>query len=302
MTQLGLFPDDGIPEQDRLYVIGNGFDIHHGIESKYCDFRKWVLKDDKNSSLVGLMDIFFSNDREFWGDIEKALGEYNEKTITDFCEPDNPDDFKYDHPSQWQDGVEGSIPWIFGETMDKFRSIYYKWVKSISIKEIEPDLFMPQNAKYLSFNYTETLEKYYGIPVENVLHIHGSRTNNCDEFVIGHNNQRDEDEPLMDEELLFPYQNAYSSVIRIMNEWKKDSQNLIDKYKSFFQSLNNCKGVCVLGLSYSDIDIPYLNEIADTVASDCKWLLYYHTEEDKKRAIDFAKAKELMNYTLKNIE
>ena len=160
MSQLDLFPNTGIKEEDRLYVIGNGFDIHHGIESKYCDFRKWVLKDDKNSSVVGLMD----------------------------------------------------------------------------------------------------------------------------------------------EELLFPCQNAYSSVIRIMNEWEKEPQNLIDKYKSFFQSLKNCKGVCVLGLSYSDIDTPYLNEIADTVASDCKWLLYYHTEEDKKRAIDFAKDKELMNYTLKNIE
>ena len=26
MTQLNLFPNFGVPEQERLYVIGNGFD------------------------------------------------------------------------------------------------------------------------------------------------------------------------------------------------------------------------------------------------------------------------------------
>ena len=66
----------------------------------------------KDSSLIGLMDAFFSNDREFWGDIENALGEYDEEKITDFCEPDNPKDFN-DHPGQWQDGVKGGISWVF---------------------------------------------------------------------------------------------------------------------------------------------------------------------------------------------
>ena len=87
MTQLELFPNFGVTEKDRLYVIGNGFDIHHGIESKYWDFEKWVKKTYKDTSLIGLMDTFFSNDREFWADIENALGEYDEEEITEFCEP-----------------------------------------------------------------------------------------------------------------------------------------------------------------------------------------------------------------------
>ena len=33
-------------------------------------------------------DIFFSNQREIWGDIEKALGEYDEDSILEFCKPD----------------------------------------------------------------------------------------------------------------------------------------------------------------------------------------------------------------------
>ena len=111
MEQKTLFLDCGIPENERLYVIGNGFDIHHGIDSSYWHFKEWVRKNRKESDLIRLMDTFFSNDREFWGDIENALGEYDEEEVTDFCEPNNPEDFKYDHPGQWQDGLEGSIPW-----------------------------------------------------------------------------------------------------------------------------------------------------------------------------------------------
>lgn len=302
MTQLNLFSDFGVAEQDRLYVIGNGFDIHHGIESKYWDFEKWVKKTYKDSSLIGLMDTFFSNNREFWGDIENALGEYDEEEITDFCEPNNPEDFKYDHPGQWQDGVEGGISWVFGQTMEQFRSVFEEWVRSIDISGVEIDLYIPQTAKYLTFNYTETLEQGYGVPKQNVLHIHGSRFNPSDEFVFGHDNHRDEEVPLLDDSILLPYQNAYSSVIRIMNEWKKSPKNLIEKNKAFFQSLNTCKGVCIMGLSYNGIDMPYLDEIVTNVAPNCKWLLFYHSEGDKNRAEAFAKDKGLLNYLIKKFE
>lgn len=302
MTQLNLFLDFSVSEQDRLYVIGNGFDIHHGVESKYWDFKKWMQKTHKDSSLIGLMDTFFSNNREFWGDIENALGEYDEGEITDYCEPNNPKDFKYDHPGQWQDGVEGGIPWVFGQTMDQFRSVFEEWVRSIDISGIETDLYIPQNAKYLTFNYTETLEQGYDIPKQNILHIHGSRLNPNDEFVLGHGNYRDEEAPLLDEIILLPYQNAYSSVIRIMNVWKKSPKNFIEKNRAFFQSLSACKGVCIMGLSYNSIDVPYLDEIAANVAPDCKWLLYYYSEEDKKRAEEFAKDKGLVGYMIKRFD
>lgn len=142
-----LFCDVGIQESERLYIIGNGFDIHHSIESKYSDFKKWLINDG-NSRLVGLMDIFFSNEHEFWGDIEKALGEYDEDNITVFCEPVNEDDFKYEHPGQWQAGVEDSISFIFEEAMNDFRAAFDKWVRNIAISGLETDLQLPQVAKY----------------------------------------------------------------------------------------------------------------------------------------------------------
>lgn len=301
VMQQELFPDYEIKENERLYVIGNGFDIHHRIDSKYVDFKKWVQK-NKDPHLVRMMDTFFSNECDFWADIEKALGDYREEEITDFCEPDSPDDFKYDHPGQWQAGVEDSIPYIFGDVMDQFRDAFDEWVMSIDIRGVEADLQLPMASKYLSFNYTETLERFYHIPDKNVLHIHGSRLVKGDEFVIGHNWYRDASEPYGDDGQLLSYQNAYSEVIEIMNQWTKHPESIIASNKQFFRSLNNIKAVCVMGLSYNDIDMPYLKEVVTSVAPDCKWWLYYYSEDDMKMAEVAAVEMGLRDYCLRRFE
>lgn len=299
--QLDLFPNFGIKDEERLYIIGNGFDIHHWIDSKYSDFKKWVQK-NKDAGLVGMMDQFFSNECEFWADIENALGDYRENEITDFCEPISSDDFKYDHPGQWQAGLEDSIPTVFGGVMDDFRDAFEEWVRSIDISGIEADLVLPVGSKYLTFNYTETLEKFYGIPKNNVLHLHGDRTIPDDVLIIGHGNPRDTGEPFEDESELLPYQNAYSEVIEIMNEWAKRPESIIQHHEQFFQSLSNCKTACTVGLSYSEIDLPYLKEIAKRVAPDCIWLLKYYSEDDRMKAESTAVTLSLKDYSFGRFE
>ena len=163
MRQFELFPDIDIKENKRLYVLGNGFDIHHGIDSKYVDFKRWVQK-NKDAHLVEMMDTFFSNECDFWADIENALGDYKEEIITKYCEPIDSDVFKYEHPGHWQAGLEDGIQYIFGKVMEEFRDAFNEWVKSIDISDMKANLQLPSTSKYLSFNYTETLELYYHVP------------------------------------------------------------------------------------------------------------------------------------------
>lgn len=47
---------DPIP---TLYIIGNGFDVAHGIKSKYIDFCNFEKKKN-NKRFVDLMDIFLA--------------------------------------------------------------------------------------------------------------------------------------------------------------------------------------------------------------------------------------------------
>ena len=94
--------------------------------------------------------------------------------------------------------VEDSPEWIFRPVLDEFIEAFKDWVDSIDIAKAGKVRELPVECKYLTFNYTETLEVIYGIPASNILHIHGSRILD-NEYIIGHNNFRNPNEAYNDE-------------------------------------------------------------------------------------------------------
>ena len=179
-----LFPDIQL-DNNTLFIIGNGFDLAHGIKSSYWNFREWL--GNNRSNLIGMMDIFFSNQRDVWSSIEQALGEYNEESILDYCRPD--EEFDYDHSLSSSARVEDSPMTFFQPVLEEFRDAFRDWVDSIEISGIEKVYKLNTDSRYLSFNYTDTLETEYGIAQNKITHIHGSRLND-EEYIIGHNNNR----------------------------------------------------------------------------------------------------------------
>lgn len=113
--------------QNTLFILGNGFDIGHGIKSRYSDFKQWVSAQG-DQRLIGLMDIFFSNERDLWSDIEKALGEYDEEAILEFCRPD--EEIDYDHMMRSVAAIEDAPDWIFKPILDQFVDYFNAWVES----------------------------------------------------------------------------------------------------------------------------------------------------------------------------
>ena len=57
MYQKSLFPEIDVENKHTLFIIGNGFDLAHGIKSHYSDFAKWV-RQQGNDRLVRMMEIF----------------------------------------------------------------------------------------------------------------------------------------------------------------------------------------------------------------------------------------------------
>ena len=61
---------------DSLYIIGNGFDLHHGLRTSYANLRDDYVK--KISVLWNdLLDIYGDapkNDNLWWRDFENMLG------------------------------------------------------------------------------------------------------------------------------------------------------------------------------------------------------------------------------------
>ena len=291
--QLELFQDT-LSDNRILYIIGNGFDLAHGIKSSYWNFREWL--GNNRSNLIGMMDIFFSNQRDVWSSIEQALGEYNEESILDYCRPD--EEFDYDHSLSSSARVEDSPMAIFRPVLEEFRDAFRDWVDSIEISGIEKVYKLNTDSRYLSFNYTDTLETEYGIAQNKVTHIHGSRLND-EEYIIGHNNNRNPSSVWDDDGLTFEQQ-AYENIIVWMNKFTKQYNRNIANHSSFFDSLYDIKQIIVIGHSMSKVDWPYFREIIKNIGKEIPWIIYCHSIDDRNNTNLFKSVFELSSVTIKD--
>lgn len=291
--ELSLFPDLNKKNKETLFIIGNGFDISHGIKSRYSDFRDWLISQKKNN-LVGLMDIFFSNERDVWGNLEAALGEYDEGSVLSYCRPD--EEFDFDHSLSSAARVEDSPNAIFLPVLEDFKDCFKEWVDSINLIGVQKEKHLPIDALYLTFNYTDTLETIYGIPPHNIAHIHGSRQLN-DEYIIGHNNTRNPSDAWDDECLDFECQ-AKENIINWMNELVKNYRDNIRKHQDFFNRIINVKQIITYGHSMSEIDWPYFEEIISKIGRDIPWRVSCFSENDVANAKKFQSCYNLTNLSI----
>ena len=277
-----------------LYILGNGFDIAHGIKSRYSDFKAFVLSNG-NRQLVDLMDVFFSNKRELWGDVEKALGEYDEDAILDYCKPEG--EFDIDHSLRDSAIIEDSPDAIFKPTIDEFVETFNNWVDSIDISCVSPIWNLSNQDIYFTFNYVDTLETIYHIPQCQILHIHGSRLKKEDKYVLGHNHYRNTLEAFYDETDMIFEQNAYEKIIRWMNEYGKDTASIIKRNQVFFSGLQNIDKVITIGHSFYEVDWPYMEKIANSVGLNIPWEMHYYSNDDLLRMKEFVTKNGLKNVT-----
>lgn len=278
----GVLPLKGCNPLSTLYVIGNGFDVAHGIKSRYNDFRNFEKKKN-NGRFVNLMDIFFSNQTDFWCDIETALGQYDENSIIDFCNPE--EEFDLDHPTRSEAAYADSPDSIFYPLLDELKNEFSNWVDNININGIKKIKKLQDYAKYLTFNYTDTLETIYGIPLQQVCHIHGLRKRDH-EYIIGHSNLRNPDEPFDNDDIYFK-QETRAKVIGWMNHMYKNTSIIISQNNVFFNSLANIRQIIVLGHSLNDVDLPYFDKIIQATGKNTLWKFSFYNTKDIERINKF---------------
>lgn len=275
---------DGIDAKDTIYIIGNGFDLTHGIKSGYSNFREWVGKSKEYSDLVDLMDIFFSHEHDFWSETEVALGEYDEDQIIDYCKPLG--EIDYDHPTRYIAGVEDGPDCLFIPSVEQLQDAFKDWVNSIDISKGQRVLRIANESKFLTFNYTETLETVYGVPEQNVLHIHGSRLKKDSHYVFGHCNHRSLVCCGVDEEF-YDKDRIVRNIRKTMNDCAKDVTGIISQNEKFFEGLTGIKQVIVLGHSLGKVDWPYFEKVQSMVNPSARWIFTYYSDADKATINDF---------------
>ncbi|MEG0806692.1 MAG: AbiH family protein [Lachnospiraceae bacterium] len=170
-----------------LYIIGNGFDRCHGLDTSTERFKEILRRQEIYNENDTAQEVFECYG-VLWGDYESCLANIDLEAIEEnqMIAPDYMSDHEYD-----RDGG------IFN--MEQYtESLYQAVQKSLEIMvdnanqmlaEIKPPLrnFLTIGDAVINFNYTSTLEELYNIP-ENirVYHIHGFRKNG-EKLLIGYN-------------------------------------------------------------------------------------------------------------------
>lgn len=311
----------------QLYIIGNGFDIHHGIPSQYSNYCKWLGENDANL-IERLRNFYNVDDKKWWSQFELELGypdmsEYIEEVAFENQPDYGSDSFRDRDYHAGQIAAEDEI----GALITDIKGTFKDWISSLPSPIDDKKIKIDRNdAFFINFNYTNTLQKVYNIKPTDILFIHGNATNDKD-LVLGHNRSYDEinaefspelpepPEDLEDNELAewydenfdcgedYIHQSVRDEVVSQICRLRKDTQNIIKANQISFEALKNTEIIHIYGLSFSPVDMPYLDEIANKVdLSTVKWNVSYYSDEDKKQAQHYFNKKGINDILVKYIK
>lgn len=288
-----------------LFIIGNGFDIAHGIPTKYSDFRKFIISKypdaleyrDEVIHLEDCEDIYVDEfaaeillstmDKvcgENWNNFEEALAQIDfsnklPRFVYEEDETDEEDRNKAKNYLLYMDMLTSA----FIKCSNLWQDFFRLWVKGVEQEietekfEINPalkELMSKPDSQFFTFNYTKTLQILYG--AKKVIHIH----NRCGQKLIFGHGEKD----VMYGELGGKSQIRSSFLDDMVMAFKKDTVTPMKKYNSFFKRLDSSVDkIYSYGFSYSKIDSIYIKEIIKRISPKATWYFTEFDAQDKER-------------------
>ncbi|MDY7511402.1 bacteriophage abortive infection AbiH family protein [Ralstonia wenshanensis] len=280
-----------IPGGQILYIVGNGFDLHHGVQSSYAAFGKYLKQVDART--YDELERYFSVDDDFWWEFEARLAHLDAHSLIDdagvYLASYGADD--------WSDSghhdYEYEIRRVVEAISSTLRRRFGEWVRQLVIPSpamvINKLLPLRRDARYLTFNYTDTLQRLYGIPDASVLHIHGAAAREGDQLILGHGWERSPADyfshnidPESDDVRVI---GGYEIVDQYFTETFKPTARVIETHQPFFQSLSGIKEIFIMGHSLSHVDLPYLVEMRRHLGdSEIQWQVSFHGSSEDVEA------------------
>ncbi len=283
----------------RLFIIGNGFDLNHGLKSSFLDFKEFLeetylptfnkiypvypnvgegkdgeLVVDPNDSAQILYHLISAiSDTDDWSDFENNLGDFDYHYILDLAEKDDTNPFHYYY------NLEDIATNLRLSLLYSVSDLFCEWVEQIDLSHTIKQYSFHSSDLFLIFNYTPLLEDLYEISPPNICHIHGSLKEGV--CIIGHNNkERTFDD--YDDIISFSIENIHNSLL-------KNTAELYNHHIDFFQRIFNSdiEEIIVFGFSLSDIDSYYLTQIFNNVDTSnvCLRLSAYEDKNEKQHKL-----------------
>ena len=271
---------------EHLYIIGNGFDRHHDIPSKYQDYREWLEKNECWDLIEIIDDLFGYTDDDWWSRFEDNLGSAETLKIAVEEAFEHYPDFGSDQfrDRDWYE-AELSVERRMGKAYDAIICSFSDWVMQLPKGNLNKKIRMEHDSLFLTFNYSYTLENLYGISSDRILHIHG-RAGTDEGLILGHGLTYNELENRMGERADdgdYVLQHAKDAAIYSVSLHKKPVEKIITKHQSWFSGLRDITHIHIYGFSFSKVDLPYLNKIFASVnKKNIQIDVSAFSEDDKK--------------------
>lgn len=275
----------------NLFIIGNGFDLSHNLKTKYEHFHNYLRKEYPNDrygeiimpevfiNLDGgegaddkdvvrfIVDLISLEEPDEWNDVENTLGELDFSECFDWldyrCITDDGSNF-------WRNVYNSEdIGTDLVTIMLKINKYFNDWIETINInthpKKGFKNLINKDIDLFLTFNYTETLQKVY--KVKNVCHIHGKQG---DEILFGHGNDIE-----FHQSSVRSYMGSEDAWSEIHWNLRKNTESALKRHKHFFNKIDsNIKKIYSCGFSFSKVDLIYIKEICGRLTNkNMKWFL-----------------------------
>jgi hypothetical protein len=260
----------------KLYVIGNGFDLWHGLPTRYGQFYEFAKETLDELGNYYSLDVTQAGP---WHDFENSLADFNWSEFFDAHNHIDVDSESF-RPS-FVYGLEDDLTEQADQHVEAIRECFQEWVGGIDVSGAERRLALTEDARFITFNYTSTLESIYGIDDDKVLHIHG-RAETFDELIFGHGETMVE-EPELDENgdsNRTMFSDAEGAAKYPFYALQKPVHEVLERNESFFNSLEHISGIFVIGHSLNKIDLPYFKNLAKR-AQSAEWMICCYCAEEE---------------------
>lgn len=304
ITKFDSVSIENIKSSDRtLYILGNGFDLMHRVQSSYYSFRDSL---GKHNRLREALETALTP-KDIWADFETSLGELNLDLmcgndvldtwlgICGFFDDDAGD-------AEFYMAAESAVDPLTCIT-DRLQPAFRRWVSALSIVTDDRPLkqLINSEGRCLNFNYTEFAETMYGL--RDTCYIHGCRKNKTGKLILGHKPEIEnacfEEERRSHGFHRVAVQLAQDVAFDLVGQYDKDitknSREIIDNHRDFFDGLRDVDQIIVIGHSLSSVDRDYFCEVKHA-APMAQWLFGVYGLNDLHNLEELVEELKLQKY------
>lgn len=285
-----------------LYIIGNGFDLYHQLNTRYSDFASHLEIQNKRIFDELNQYYYMIQNSDLWADFEANLSNLDTELVLDNLSDYLPGSFGGGFQDREWHAFQIEIEMLVDRLTTELKSEFKKFIVNAcnaGARTKEHINFKP-NSTFISFNYSNTLEKLYKIKNTDIFYIHGSAFKN-DSIILGHGVEPSESsntaiEPSpskglseeglerwhqdMSDNYDYAYEQGISKINNYLRASFKNAAEIINENIDHFNSLQKINTVVILGHSMSDVDIPYFEEISNNVKPNASWFISYYSDDE----------------------